>query len=137
MKLVYISHGFTLGSQGRPLLEDEVEAWQYGPVVRRVYGFLPSGPNSIAGPIQNIAVADLGNDERAVVDDVFEKYGSFAGTYLSNLTHREGSPWAKTWKTYGKNAVIPQSLIRDHYAEIMRRYGDAKAVGQAYQPQSL
>ena len=48
MKLACIAHGFTLGLYDRPLLEDDVEAWKYGPVVRRIYAFIPGGSGAIA-----------------------------------------------------------------------------------------
>ena len=37
IKLVYIAHGYMLGKHGRPLLDEAVQAWQYGPVVPSVY----------------------------------------------------------------------------------------------------
>jgi uncharacterized phage-associated protein len=29
MKLVYIAHGWMLGTYGRPLIKDRIEAWKY------------------------------------------------------------------------------------------------------------
>lgn len=42
-KLVYISHGWTLGFLGTPLIENgvaQIEAWKYGPVVVNLYHML-------------------------------------------------------------------------------------------------
>ena len=30
LKLVYIAHGWRLGLYGKPLIRDEIQAWQYG-----------------------------------------------------------------------------------------------------------
>jgi uncharacterized phage-associated protein len=36
-KLVYFAHGWHLGLTGEPLLDEEIQAWSFGPVVRSVY----------------------------------------------------------------------------------------------------
>src|SRR6185437_2444728 len=80
MKLCYIAHGFTLALTGRPLIEDDVEAWKLGPVVRRVYDHIPGGSTAIVTPPASFPkIADLEDGERGVVDDVFAKYGQFGG----------------------------------------------------------
>ena len=37
IKLVYFCHGWMLGLYHKPLIEQDVEAWLYGPVVAEVY----------------------------------------------------------------------------------------------------
>lgn len=139
MKLVYIAHGFVLAVLDRPLLEDDVEAWQHGPVVRRVYHCLPGGAAAIVRPIFEHAPAiDDDHDEAVgIVDSMFEKFGEIPGLYLSSLTHKPGSPWKKTWDTYGKNAVIPQDLIQKHYRDILIRAKTAREKGETYAPDVL
>jgi uncharacterized phage-associated protein len=137
LKLSYIAHGFVLALLGRPLLRDDVEAWKFGPVVRRIYSALPFGAAPNTNPIAGVDPAPLQNDERGIVDGVFSQYGKFDGIYLSTLTHRPGSPWDRTWKTYGQNAVIPQSLIREHYETIVKNWRAAGAAGKAYNPDVL
>jgi uncharacterized phage-associated protein len=133
MKLTYISHGFNLGITGRPLLEDDVEAWKLGPVVRRIYGHLPGGSSPIVGSLSSYSdVADLEDGEKTVVDAILSAYGKLSGLRLSSLTHRPGSPWERTWNTYGKNAVIPQDLIRVHYEGIVEQYRESQASNKPY-----
>ncbi len=36
-KLIYIAHGFNLSNFDFPLIDEQVEAWRYGPVIRSVY----------------------------------------------------------------------------------------------------
>lgn len=136
MKLVYIAHGFTLGIFARPLLEDDVEAWQYGPVMRRIYKQLPGGQQPV-GHLVGIESAQLDAEEKQIVDDVYRLYGNLSGLYLSNLTHANGSPWRMTWDTYGKNAVIPQDLIQAHYTAIIESARQATAAGQQYYIKAL
>jgi uncharacterized phage-associated protein len=90
LKLIYIAHGFTLAAYDRPLLDDDVEAWKYGPVVRRVYSMLPAGAARITASIPGVAPAVLDDQSRSVVDTVYDKYHPLSGLYLSTLTHKQG-----------------------------------------------
>ena len=121
MKLVYLCHGFKLGLTGKPLVEEDMLAWQYGPVVRSIYKYLPYGRVPVREPIADGMEADFSDDETSIMDQVFDKYGGFDGIYLSSLTHQPGTPWDKTWKRFGKNAVIPQDLIEEHFGQLVGR----------------
>ena len=136
MKLSYIAHGFTLALKDKPLIDDDVEAWQFGPVIRRIYNKLPGGARKITQPLLD-APAEIEGADKAILDGVFNKYGSRSGLALSSLTHSKGSPWAKTWQAYGKNAVIPQELIERHYKNVLRRFEQEKAEGRQYAPSAL
>jgi len=118
LKLTYISDGFVLGILDHSLIEDDIEAWKYGPVIRKLYAGLPAGASRVT-TVGTGEAANLDGDTRRVVDDVFEKYGTKSGIYLSSLTHRVGTPWDLTWKRYGKNAIIPRELIQAHYKKIL------------------
>lgn len=138
MKLTYIAHGFTLGHFDRPLIEGDVEAWRLGPVVRQIYAALPRGPSPIQGALPAFrSVADLQDGERSIVDGIFKAYGNLSGLRLSSLTHRVGSPWERTWSTYGQNAVIPQSLIKTHYKNVIDSYKSALSEGRPYVVEAL
>jgi uncharacterized phage-associated protein len=136
MKLTYIAHGFTFAVNDKPLLEDDVEAWKLGPVVRRVYNAIPGGARPITESILPKPTA-FDKADKAVIDSVFDKYGQMSGLLLSSMTHRPGSPWFKTWQQYGKNAVIPQDLIDRHYKNIMADFAAAKSAGQPYYFEAL
>ena len=36
-KLIYYAHSWSLAVYGEPLIEEDIEAWSWGPVVRSVY----------------------------------------------------------------------------------------------------
>ena len=137
MKLTYIAHGFALASLNKVLIDDDVEAWKYGPVIRRLYYAIPAGSQSFKALIQPTQPANLIGEDRDLVDAVFEKYGQLSGLHLSTLTHRPGSPWHQTRAIYGQNAVIPKDLIQKHYAGILAAWRDAAATNRPYSPDAL
>ena len=116
IKLVYIAHGWMLGLYNRRLFRQPVLAWLYGPVVRDVYRELRRYRSD--GVTKKIDAEEENFDEYEVdlIDQVYEKYGHFSGMSLSRMTHAKETPWHQIWHGQGQNSVIPNDLIREHYA---------------------
>ena len=117
IKLTYLAHGWMLGLYGQPLATDDVEAWPYGPVFKRLYLAVKKYKNN---EVENIAVsspAKFDRREADIIRQVIEIYGKKDGIFLSALTHQDGTPWSRTWDEYGKNAVIPQEWIEEHFRD--------------------
>ncbi len=122
IKLTYFCHAWMLALYNRPLLEQPVEAWLYGPVVPELYRSLRRyGGEPITRPI-DLSVAGVEERtydefEQDLIDQVWEKYGHFSGMQLSAMAHAPGSPWEQIWEFYNQNAVIPDPLIENYYAQ--------------------
>lgn len=123
LKLVYIAHGWMLGLYSRPLIRDEVQAWQYGPVIRPLYNAVRTyGAGSIS---DDLAAPPEGLDdyEDDVIKQVFEVYGAMSGPALSRLTHAPGTPWQLSYVPGEMGTSIPQDLIEDHYRRLASHQG--------------
>jgi uncharacterized phage-associated protein len=125
LKLVYMAHGWMLGLVGRPLIKEEVEAWQYGPVIPELYNAIrkyKSHPVSeLIGGVDGL----LDAEERHIVDQVYQIYGHRTGPALSRITHQPDSPWAKVYRPGSFGLEIPNDLIEDHYAMLAKRAQEA------------
>jgi uncharacterized phage-associated protein len=124
LKLVYIAHGWSLGLDGAPLIEQPVEAWQYGPVIPELYNAVKKfGASTVQGPLP-LGFGSRGDtltpDQEALVNDVFKIYGNMGGLALSRITHAAGTPWSQTYKPGNFGAVISRDLIQDHYERLAR-----------------
>lgn len=132
-KLVYFAHGWRLGLFEKPLIDEEIEAWRYGPVVRSLYHeFKEFG----ARPITDLATTveidgtnirfrkpklpDDNKTVQALMERVWEQYGKKSGTQLSAITHLPDSPWTKIRERYGdvKGAGIPNDLIQEYFKKL-------------------
>ncbi|WP_130619822.1 Panacea domain-containing protein [Dyella amyloliquefaciens] len=119
LKLVYMAHGWMLGLAGRPLLDEPVAAWRYGPVVPSLYQAIRGyGSN----PVQNVPLfsgADVQFDdtERSIMDQVADIYGGYTGIQLSSMTHEAGTPWDIAWRQSGQNTTISNDLIEQFYRQ--------------------
>ena len=120
LKLVYIAHGWMLGLYGRPLIKDEVQAWQYGPVIPRLYDAIRRFRSQpVEGPLEPPGSGEaLDDQERSIIDQVYDIYGRMTGPDLSRLTHAPESPWALTYAPGEFGIVIPNDIIEDHYARL-------------------
>lgn len=118
LKLVYIAHGWMLALYHRPLISDEVQAWQYGPVIPVLYNQVRAYRS---GPVKAVDAAygeNLDGHEADIVRQVFEQYGHMSGPALSRITHANNTPWALTYEPNSFGIVIPNDLIEDHYSRL-------------------
>jgi uncharacterized phage-associated protein len=104
-KLLYYANGYYMAEHaGQPLINEHFEAWDYGPVIPTVYYEFREYKD---GPIKRFAytwdrstaqmivapqpVGDPAAGE--VISWVWDQYKNYSGLQLSEMTHKEGSPW--------------------------------------------
>lgn len=140
-KLVYFSHGWHLALADLPLINENIEAWKYGPVVRSLFGeFREFGKEPITRKARELEMgrehgkvtirfweptvddeqpgADFNKDlTKAILAKTWEIYGKLTPIHLSNLTHQRGEPWQIVLETVKgempKGLHIPNQLIQD------------------------
>lgn len=124
LKLVYIAHGWNLALNDGPLIDQQVEAWQYGPVIRDLYQAMKGfGGGTVAGPLRTgygSNAADMNDRERHIVDEVYRLYGRMSGPQLSRITHAPNTPWSDTYRPAVHGCVISTDQIADHYKRLQR-----------------
>ena len=112
IKLVYIAHGWNLGLTGIPLVNEEAEAWKYGPVfpsLYKKYRHFKDKKIEIE-PIKNLNISD--KEDLSFLDKIWNFYSKFDGLQLSTKTHEPNTPWSETWeKTKQKDTISESSLV--------------------------
>ena len=123
-KLVYIAHGWNLAINREPLVADRIEAWDGGPVMRRIWNHLRDFGYNVNshfignGPDGGMVTAPLSEPEKSIIDHVWRKYGSYTGLELSEMTHKEGTPWSNSYFGNGRNSQLSQTDIQQHFIEL-------------------
>jgi uncharacterized phage-associated protein len=139
LKLVYLAHGWHLAITGKPLLDERIEAWRFGPVVPSIYHEFKKYGN---GPIKELAKTttvvhdggrmilsliplELRGDGSAtakkIIREVWEKYKHLSAVQLSNLTHLPDSPWSKTPNKDIKGTDIQDGVIQEYFHALAAR----------------
>lgn len=133
VKLVYIAHGWYLGlTNGQPLIDEPIEAWKYGPVVKSVYdAFKKYGSQQVEGParlhngIGNGIIPNVEGEIAEFLDVIWDMYKGYTGVELSALTHQDNTPWQDAWYKEGGrlklNAKISNEIITKHYVQRLSR----------------
>ena len=134
-KLIYLAHGLYLARHEKPLIQDKIQAWPYGPVIPAVYNaYKRFGNNPITKPVPTGGwVGDEYVDETApldrqaqdTIDFAWDSAKDFNAIQLSNWTHAQGSPWSQSvsqgMTNVSEQEPIDNELIKEYFNEIIRR----------------
>lgn len=109
--LYFVQASFLINNLG-PCFRDEIEAWDFGPVVPKVYreyrGF---GSGNI--PITTLERQQPRHFE--VINQVINDLSEYSATDLVRITH-EQSPWLDAYQPY-QNNVITVDSIKEYFSE--------------------
>lgn len=119
LKLVYIAHGWMLALFNRPLFDEKVEAWKYGPVIPELYEAVK---HFKANPVKDLTLGtacDFDLEESGVIEYVMNAYGHIDGITLSQITHAPNTPWSMTYDHVDWGNEISNNLITNHYKNLL------------------
>ena len=106
-KMLYFAQGEALKDYGSVAFEDQIEVWNYGPVVRTVYEkFRHYGASPIC---KRYDTPTINGDIKSVVDRVTAQYGDQSAWDLVQETHKNGTPW-KIALDSGRSTISVRSM---------------------------
>jgi uncharacterized phage-associated protein len=112
-KLLYYSQAVYLVLHDRePLFFEEIEAWDYGPVVPLVYREYKSYGFEIIPPVEEQSSLNL--DQIRAVDMALSCFGIMSGPALINQTHGE-PPWKDVYRPGRPSSVISNDSIYEFF----------------------
>ena len=112
-KILYYAQAWSLVRNKRPLFEDDIQEWDYGPVICDVYHtYKCCGGNTIEEAEDYFDENRLSNDELELLVDVYQKYGKYTGEALKDMTHKKGFSWEQVYQTGRNNVIAHESIIK-------------------------
>lgn len=134
MKLVYIAQGWHLAVHGKALIDEDVQAWENGPVFPELYIAIEKyGTDRVKKVplsfyeillIEEGKLGEVNEESSEIIEAVSEEYWDKSGQQLSGLTHMPGTPWHDTCEKhdgYRTGPVILRSLIQEYYSSMQGR----------------
>jgi uncharacterized phage-associated protein len=123
-KLIYYAHGWCLALYKRPLVEDKVQAWTYGPVFPHVYHLAKaygSDPidSLLYGYFPPPSVVQDSDPRIPLLEKIWDVFGKYSASQLSRMTHELGGPWDKTIKLNPgrRGTTIPEDLLIEYFSK--------------------
>lgn len=124
-KILFFCHGWCIAKLGKPLVKQEFEAWQYGPVLQHVYREFKTFDRS---PIKSRArKLDPTTGERVDLDITLDEetrevvraatvfYSKLRPGTLVEMSHIAGGPWDRAWNHGG--AINPGMRLQNDEIE--------------------
>jgi uncharacterized phage-associated protein len=108
-KLVYYTQGFHLAIFGKPLFQENIVAWEHGPVVAELYHELKQFGSSEVTLGDDIN-EEISEDQKDLIGEINQVYGQFSAWKLRDMTHEE-SPWQNTQS----GNIITEDLLIDYF----------------------
>lgn len=119
-KIIYFAQAAHLALENKPLFDDEIEAWNYGPVVESVYRQFKSHQRTPIPQPSNDNYLHIPSNIIAFLSEVWELFGKYSAGKLVEMTHAH-DPWKSTYDAAKRNLVIPKETIKNYYKPIFIR----------------
>ena len=110
-KLLYFIQRKSLQANQRPMFNEIIEAWQFGPVVPAVYyKYVGAG----ASEIYEFSLPDVKFEQEDIdiMEDIINKYIDSNPWVMVDETHNDGPAWDRAVKTGVYKPVIDREDIR-------------------------
>lgn len=111
-KLLYYAQGCSLAVTGEPMFDDNILAWQHGPVVEDVHHTYKHFEANGITFNDDFDSSMFTPEEDELLAEVYETFGQYSAWKLRNMTHEE-----TPWKCTKQNDVIPIGVIKEYFIQ--------------------
>ena len=123
-KFLYIAYGLYLAVKDIRLLNEYPKAWPYGPVFPTTRNRLIK-EDFTSIDIDDSAFDELKGDEevKSLIELVFDSFGDYSASMLSEWSHKEESPWGDSVSRQGFKwgDVMDDDSIQNYFKKITKK----------------
>jgi len=118
-KLLYYAQAWYLVNNNNcKLFDEEIEAWQHGPVVREVYDRYKKFKGlPIEEDLSNDDVNALSEDIHKYMSEFLDEFMDYSATSLVNMTHSE-APWIEAYNRCKCGGIISTDSMYNYYSKL-------------------
>ncbi|MFP7699429.1 Panacea domain-containing protein [Candidatus Phytoplasma pyri] len=118
-KLIYYAYIKYLLKYNRSLINDNPQAWLYGPIFGKLYLVLKAYyEKNIKKPLINGKIKKIDIKSKVIIDEVLNLCKNFDGYELVDISQRQ-VPWIKIYQNRyeNNNNIIPDSLLKTYFSK--------------------
>jgi uncharacterized phage-associated protein len=113
-----------LAQHGKPLVQDDFQAWKYGPVLEDLYHDLKVFGTSGIRPEDGFikywpTLPQEASAERKAISDVLDQLGDMRGGELINISHDPNGPWYAVFQEQNQSSTIGNDRIESYFKTIV------------------
>lgn len=119
-KILYFIQANFLVELQKSCFCEEIEAWDFGPVIPEVYkAYRMFGNASIPYLEKSEIFQSISEKDKKYMDEIIEKCSEYSTSELVAITHRQ-TPWMEAYQKYYHN-IISKEAIRDYFKDNKRK----------------
>lgn len=109
-KLLYFVQAQFLITVGRPAFSEEIEAWDFGPVVPEVYQYFRMwGSSELPHFLAANAKSRIYKRDQEIMDEILMECAQYSASFLVDITHNQ-DPWHNAYEKYCNNVITKKSI---------------------------
>lgn len=99
---------------GRPAFNEDIEAWDFGPVVPEAYQcFKIWGNSEIPKFVMENVKEKIYDSDQQIIDEILKECAPNSAATLVSITHNQ-APWTDSYEKYCNN-VISKKSIKEYF----------------------
>ena len=114
-KILYFAQAYYLAKFNKPLFNNNIEAWEYGPVIPDVYRrFKKYGSKPIILEEDESSLSE--KDKEILLKEIWETFGGYSVSRLVDITHAH-APWKDAYAS--KDKIISNKSLGEYYRPLL------------------
>ena len=115
-KILYFVQAAFLVDCDSPCFKENIEAWDFGPVVSEVYHYFKIfGSADIPKNVGINAETAIMRSDRQIINEMVDQCAEYSASALVDITHNQ-DPWRNAYRK-GYNNIISHEAIRAYFDE--------------------
>lgn len=113
---MYFVQAEFLVTRNQPCFAEEIEAWDFGPVIPEVYReYKIYGSANIPVIRKTGYLPVMAEEDQELINGIVDECAQYSASYLVEVTHNQ-SPWLDAYVA-GSNNIISKESIRQYFSE--------------------
>ncbi len=115
-KILYFIQAEFLVSKNLPCFAEEIQAWDFGPVVPDVYyTYRMFGSANIPCIGRSRVSQIISSKDKKILDNIIDECSRYSASALVEITHNQ-TPWMEAYEPGRNNKILPEN-IKSYFEE--------------------